>query len=239
MAHQTNCKSINVVQWNSNSITNKLSELTDFIREFRIDIVLVCETKLRTNNFCNIKGFACYRKDRPNNPASGGVAIFIKKNIPHNFVPLTTESLEAVAIKIPGNILVASCYNSPSTNINTKDLDHIFRINNKVILAGDLNAKHSFWHCKYANKSGNIMFKYLQTSNADIRFPAAPTRIPMNNTLPSTIDIALVKNIEITKPESMDYLDSDHNPVKFSISKQIFTPITKTNSIQQSKLGGL
>lgn len=102
------------------------------------------------------------------------------------------------------------------------------KLNNKVLLAGDFNAKHAYWHCKRTNKNGNLLFNYLQSSTYDIRFPNSPTRIPTNDTLSSTIDIVLVKNVEITKPESLDYLDSDHNPVKYSISKQAYTPIIKT-----------
>ncbi|CAG5100587.1 Similar to jockey\pol: RNA-directed DNA polymerase from mobile element jockey (Drosophila funebris) [Cotesia congregata] len=203
-------KSINIVQWNAN-------KLTAFLSEFNVDILLVSETKLKTSNKCHIKNYACYRKDRPTNTASGGVAIFIKKSIQHSLVSINTKSLEAIGIKIPGDVLIVSCYNHPNTNIHTGDLDYIFKLGNKIIIAGDLNAKHALWHCKRANTSGKILYSYMQSNPVDIQFPDAPTRISNTDTLASTIDIALIKNVAVSKPKVLNQLDSDHQPVQITI----------------------
>lgn len=70
-------------------------------------------------------------------------------------------TLEAHAIKIPGNILIVACYKPPQNNIDTNELTSIFKLNNKVLIVGELNSKHTSWHCKRANASRILLFKYL------------------------------------------------------------------------------
>lgn len=74
-------------------------------------------------------------------------------------VCLNTTALETIAIKLNNNMLIVSCYNPPQGELNKRDLQKIMNLNNQVIIAGNLNAKHNFWNCVGANKNGNILFE--------------------------------------------------------------------------------
>jgi hypothetical protein len=88
---------------------------------------------------------------------NGGTAVAVRKGIPHNHVHLPPPALvseEATGVCIPvGNdvVLLATVYKSTGRPWNNTDILKLLGFKGKIILAGDLNAKHPFWN---SNPSG-------------------------------------------------------------------------------------
>lgn len=221
-------KNLSIAHWNANGILNKQHELPYFLHKHNIDIFLINETKTIHTDNIYIKGYTCYRKDRQDGNRGGGVALLIKNAIPHQEFPINSP-LEAHAIKV-SDILIISCYIPPQNNINIKEIDRLLKLNNKVILAGDLNAKHKNWNCSKNNKSGNILNNFITKNPIIIKYPDTYTLYPTNSTNPSIVDIAIIKNIDSNiNTTTLDELDSDHKPVLFKLNNkniELVTPDT-------------
>ena len=64
-----------IAHWNANGFSEEKSiELTDFIKKYKIDVVLLNETKFHPKNKCSLPGYTCYRKDRASNAARRSLA---------------------------------------------------------------------------------------------------------------------------------------------------------------------
>lgn len=68
-------------------------------------------------------------------------------------------------------------------------------IGDKVLVVGDINTTHLTWNCKRNNKSDRILLQYTQNNNCTIMYPNEPTNYPPNNNTPSTLDIAINKDM--------------------------------------------
>ena len=93
---------LKIVFWNANGLNPKLNELSAFINQNKIDIVLIGETKLNPSTKIKIRNYHLYRTDaipRPGSAASGGTAILIHRRIVHKQIPLTT-TLYSTSIEI-------------------------------------------------------------------------------------------------------------------------------------------
>lgn len=213
---------LRVAHWNANGLKSNIREVADFLERQNVDILLVNETKLKEKIKCKIPGFQCFRKDRPGNVYAGGVAIYCKNNIPCTEIDLNTTSVEAHAIKLRNNLIIATVYARPQTKINVNDLSTIFNTANSVLVVGDFNAKHNNWHCANNNQNGKIIFNYTSFSNTTVLAPDNFTLYPYSQALPSVVDFALIKNIQNIRIETLNELDSDHLPVIVTINNNPF-----------------
>jgi hypothetical protein len=85
-------------------------------------VALLSETHLKPHERFSIPNYYFYRTDR--HPGrKGGTAVAVRKGIPHNHVAV---------------------YKSPGRAWSDADITELLRFRRKSILAGDLNAKHSF-----------------------------------------------------------------------------------------------
>ncbi|GFS64220.1 probable RNA-directed DNA polymerase from transposon X-element [Trichonephila clavipes] len=113
-------------------------------------------------------------------------------------------------------ILVGSIYIPPINNYFRNlgaALDTIFNFNNKTILVGDFNAKHTSWGCHCSDTRGNRLYNYIVKNSIDVLAPPTPTRFGLNSA--SIIDYALIKNLNWPcNISSIPELSSDHNPIK-------------------------
>ncbi|GIY17704.1 putative RNA-directed DNA polymerase from transposon X-element [Caerostris extrusa] len=80
-------------------------------------------------------------------------------------------------------------------------------------MGGDFNSHHRHWNCSRANTFGKHLFKFSTDNRLHIAAPPTPTRF--GNLTPSTIDIALIKNLNLNCTADCA-LTSDHNPVLFT-----------------------
>jgi hypothetical protein len=110
----------------------------------------ITETKLINSDKITLKNYTITRKDRNNNKSTrgGGVLIAVRKGILYTSMKITNTSLETAAIQLAGNgPAIVGPYNPPQNYFKVSELAKILGISNKIILAGDLNAKNIAWNC--------------------------------------------------------------------------------------------
>lgn len=214
---------LRVLYWNADGIRTKILELVDLVSDLAVDVVAICETRLGRNVNLVIPGFKCYRQDKHPSGGGQGVAIFVKTEIQH--FPISTPStvhMEAVGVqlRISGeDHIILSIYQSPNLPLVTSDLSNILRLGPKMILAGDLNAKHPFWSNGAANPRGNTLLNHMQEHEFIIHAPVDSTLVHYSDgPQPSTPDLVITYNVHnINDITTIQSLSSNHFPVLLSV----------------------
>lgn len=217
-------KIIKLINWNANGIRNKLLELEELLNRAHVDVCFVTETKLSTKlERIYIKNFNCYRADREAANTGGGVAILINKRLGSVTIPYTIDnkkitSIETVAVKI-NDIMFIAAYKNPQTESIMDDLKFLYNSHDKIIMAGDINAKHTAWGNSCHNKTGKILIKnkILNKFKFDIINTDEPTYYSPITMSGSNLDLFFTKNMTINKPITVNELSSDHLPVMAKI----------------------
>ncbi|GFX77465.1 probable RNA-directed DNA polymerase from transposon X-element [Trichonephila clavipes] len=188
-------------------------------------VINLQETHLQPCHHLAFPNYNIYRTDRT--CRGGGTAILIKRNIPHHEIVINNQSFETTAIKIERSnsqpITVISAYRSPRKPILVHDLHQLFRNQDYVLVAGDLNAKHASWSpIAQQNVAGHTIRRFCDSTGFTLNAPLEPTHIHKNlrNTV---IDLAICKGMTITDVTSIPELSSDHNPVLFEVCLDNFT----------------
>lgn len=188
-----------------------------FIDNHDIDIFAINETKLTDKTKFFISGLTTIRCDNPSS-RSGGVAVLIKSNIPYEQIPTPPLNFQAIAIRISKIVLVFA-YIPPQHKLLAAELSSIFSLNEAVAIIGDLNCKNEEWNNHMANPNGNLLKSYCDSHDLAVSFPSSHTRPSINNCHPSTLDIAVLKNIpQYINTFTVHALDSDHYPILFSLA---------------------
>lgn len=209
--------------WNANGLSNKKAQLIQFLQDHKIDIMLLNETKLTNRDKLKITGYNTVRKDRQNNIRAGGVAMLIRNEVPYQLINTddNNSTIEHITIKLKDDTYITSVYNQPRNNYSRQDMLKLLDVGQKVLLIGDLNAKHTTWNNRQNNRNGNTLFDISHICPILIMHPNNHTHFPANGSQPTTIDIIVNKNVTaITNPETLQDLDSDHDPLVMQLSQQ-------------------
>ncbi|GFU83872.1 zinc finger protein 112 [Trichonephila clavipes] len=188
-------------------------------------VINLQETHLQPCHHLAFPNYNIYRTDRT--CRGGGTAILIKRSIPHHEIVINNHSFETTAIKIERSnlqpITVISAHRSPRKPILVHDLHQLFRNQDYVLVAGDLNAKHASWSpIAQQNVAGHTIRRFCDSTGFSLNAPLEPTHFHKNlrNTV---IDLAICKGMTITDVTSIPELSSDHNPVLFEVCLDNFT----------------
>nr|CAD7427247.1 unnamed protein product [Timema monikensis] len=208
---------LRILIWNANGIIHQKHEFEELLGTYGVDLALICETHLKTDQRFNITGHNIYRTDREHRKG-GGTAVIIKDYLPHYRANINdTENLEATTISIStktGHINFVAAYNPPTKILLKQDLDSITSSDNYFI-GGDLNSKNTLWNSRITNRNGRILEDHSNEAEYNIIAPDTPTHYPGNHLhRPDILDIVLT-NLKIM-PDTLTVLqelDSDHNPL--------------------------
>lgn len=218
--------SLNIFQWNSQSLRPKLDEFSCLLHQEKIHVAIISETWLEPESSLRISEYNIHRIDRPD--SYGGVAIITHKSIKVQPCQLfhRNAGIELLHIKILNcqdieNIVSVYC---PSTvNTNQSDWDDIFaNFPKKTIVAGDFNGHHTQWSCKNDSRGIKLLDSCLDNGYISIN-NGAPTRIKLvNNILQKTSpDITFVSSdiaIQFNWQTTSENLGSDHIIIKYSVN---------------------
>ena len=228
-------KFIGLASWNCGAqLHNKTNELTRFLADYKIKILLIQETWLKPDITFHIPNYFVYRSDRFPEP-HGGTAILVHKSIPHTPITLPPlQNIEATAIEVSFNnktLSIISAYKRPKVNILNSDLNLLFATAKCVILAGDLNAKCTEWGCKANNSAGGALLRFITSSpSLIISPPSSPTHL-LNQLPHDILDITIHScSLPMTSPQTLFELSSDHLPIYFLIYsdlQEITQPTTR------------
>ena len=214
-------KQIKICTFNADCIHNQKGEITQFLKEENIDILLAQETYLKTKHTFKIPNYTVHRTDRIGK-RGGGTAILIRKNIKHTrLIETPNNSFEYTAIQLENrNITLISCYKAPDKQVEVEDLETLLQIGHKVIIGGDLNAKHTSWNSYTTNKAGKTIYNHIKRRlDTQVHSPTEPTRKIKNQA--DILDIFIHKNITShNKCAVINALNSDHMPVTQIITEK-------------------
>lgn len=227
MASTLNLSSLRVLFWNANGISKKIDELRVQATNEDYDIIMIQEAMFTGDYRYNIANYTQYRLDRivDSRRPHGGLAIYVHRKINHyQITDLSTDLLESLSVMVlvdsNTKILVSNIYVRHGRAFPIDDFKKILYYNNKCIIAGDYNAHNRSWNCKGTNHFGKELQNLIINNNNVILYhPPTPTHYPSSpNCSPSTIDLALCKNLNYpVNIETLDLFSSDHMPVLFSV----------------------
>jgi len=127
---------------NANGVSRHNLEVTQFLNENHIDIVLLVETHLTNKHNFQIRGYTFYRTEHPGGKAHSGTGILIRERIKHHFHKrFATNYLQATSIKVQsgnGNLIIAAVYCPPRFTISEGQfMDSYNLLGDRFIAAGD------------------------------------------------------------------------------------------------------
>jgi hypothetical protein len=136
---------LRLAYWNADGVCGKKLELDQFLSEHGVDICRLNETHLESGRDFRFANYVCHRTYRQ--ARGGGTAILVRRDIDHYAVPVSgLRHLEATAIHLVlANKLVkiVAAYLSPTRPLTESDLNECLSGGLPVLMAGDLNAKHT------------------------------------------------------------------------------------------------
>ena len=144
------------MQFNANSIGNKLTELGEFLERHNVKVAVIQESNHPSNSKTpSIQNFTTVRKDRRHGEG-GGLLTLIHKSINFSQKPESPETLveshlEELAITTtPGDteLIITNVYIRPVISFPggyLHSLDHLMMTTDTLILE-DFNAHHSAWY---------------------------------------------------------------------------------------------
>lgn len=120
-----NKEAMKIATWNCNGKRGRKDELSIFLQEEEVEIMLLQETRLRQRDALRMTSYQTFRKDRTGQ-TEGGVAILVKNRYTAREVQVETQ-IEVIAVEIMVHgrklIRIMSAYNKPSNAIAEKDLE--------------------------------------------------------------------------------------------------------------------
>lgn len=235
-----------MIYWNADGLGRKQSELQSLLNELRIDVVALCETRLTSRIALNISGYTCYRQDKHRNGKGQGVALLVKTDLPHLLLSTPpTKNLEAIGVKlttVDSAIEIYSVYQSPSPKIPllTSDLDILLKTGIKVLIMGDINARHELWSRGSNNTRGNLLFNHMMARDYTIYAPSSPSLVHYRHDLqPSTPDLVLANNMyNIEDIKCIPALSSNHLPVYLQIKSAFKRKVVKRFNYTKANWAG-
>lgn len=217
--------------WNANGLHKHQRELEVVLNNEKIDVCLISETHFTTQSYIRFKNYEVYHTTHPTNTARGGSAVIVRKSIKHiEDEEIKTDEFQATTIKIftkNENLLITALYSPPKHQIKYEQYKQLIeKHNDRHIIGGDFNAKHTHWGSRLTTTKGRELLKASNDTGCSIISSGTPTYWPTDtNKIPDLIDFFLVKKISTSriKIENGFDLSSDHSPIFLTLFEKILT----------------
>ena len=136
---------------NVNSLLNKVSAVYNFLLEFNISVLSVCETWLVSSmptSYVDVPGFVVFRGDVEGDIRKHGTCLYVSQNL--KCVPVEANVPNLVAVYFAElELYVLSVYRPPSyTELENNSLKNFllnFCIGREVVVMGDFNLPSIAW----------------------------------------------------------------------------------------------
>ena len=156
-AKRTNGGPLRLACWNADGVRGR--RLEHFLGYHCVDICLLRETHLSPEQAFRFAYYVCNRTDR--NAQGGGTAILVLRVIDHYALPVPgLRHLEATAIQTTlanRPVKILAVYPSPSRPLIKRDLSACLDGGLRVLMTGDLNAKHVDWNARVITTRGRLL----------------------------------------------------------------------------------
>lgn len=215
---------ISILQWNSQSIRSKKTELVHLISKFCPSIIAVSETWLKPDIRFRISGYSCLRDDRIDGYA--GSALLIRRSLPFSQIPIPPHSsdINIVAVRSFDITFLSLYIPHPHSSLIPDILVIISSVPSPIILMGDFNAHHRSWGASHDDLFGLSLLEILDDANLCVLNDGSPTRRVYPNQNPkSAVDLTICSP-SISSVISWSLLNStygsDHYPIIVQISRR-------------------
>jgi exonuclease III len=187
-----------IIQWNINGFFKRSVDINRVLFELNPLILCFQETNLKNSQLPNFKNFTAYIKNHTvTNRASGGVAIFIRKNIESKEVTIQTH-LKTIAtiVELDKQICICNIYISDSTSFTFFDIKNIIdQLPKYFILMGDFNSQNTSWGCNITDSPGKTIEQIIENEQSLILLNnGEPTRYNNINGTLSALDLTITSS---------------------------------------------
>ena len=148
-------KLLTIVQWNAEGLRRKKTELQEFLRKEKVDIMCIQETHLTEAHRFFVRGFETFRHDRANQH-KGGLVTLVKNTIPaaelqKSLDTCGTEYLTVKVILEEKELQITNVYCSPEKELK---LNNLPTTESNTIIVGDFNSHSPSWGYTDLDKRG-------------------------------------------------------------------------------------
>ena len=212
-----------IVQWNCRGFWNNFEEIKSILALKEPVLLCLQETYLKASAKCSLKGYAensTYSTARDGRPI-GGTSVFIRRDIPHTFIPLSSP-LQAVAARVHLHrpVTVCSIYLPPSSNYNSDDLEQLWsQLPSPALLLGDFNAHSELWGCQQTLPDARNVETFIQSMDISLLNDGSPTYLHPGNGCLTSIDLSFCSPclfMDFEWKVAADQCGSDHYPIYIS-----------------------
>ena len=149
-----------ILQWNCRGLMNNHSELCLLTQQYNPVAMCLQETHISDDSNLSYKGYTPYNKlDLSHERASGGSSIFVRNDIIHSPVKLTTN-LQAVAVKITLTFVFTIC------SIYAQHL--LSQIPEPVMIVGDFNAHNPLSGSDTQTPKGRMIETFISQNDLSL-----------------------------------------------------------------------
>ncbi|ELU02423.1 hypothetical protein CAPTEDRAFT_206267 [Capitella teleta] len=227
-----------ILQWNYRGFRANFEKLKTLVAQKHATVLCLQEIKVKDSDSCSLNGFNTFKKCALgiDGRAVGGAAILIKKDTPHQHIPLTTN-LQAVAVRVTLHRLLTVCsiYLPPGrSHGDLVELDRLVQqLPPPLLLLGDFNAHGEFWGSEEPRPSDWVVEDFIAGNDLSILNTGSQTYLHPASGSFTVIDLSLCSpsaHIDFTWEVDTDQHGSDHFPIFISNHKVIFTDGSKSDS---------
>jgi len=204
----------------------------------KIDVLAITETKLDPlTSFPPGRKFEAFSISRN----QGGVALSISPDVKYKFLFADgKKEYQYVAIEVE-DITIVGTYIRPGTK--KRRMPAIMeairkKVKGRVIVIGDLNARHVNWSQGAQNIQGQSLARWASQRNWEIQAPAKPTFLSAITGGYSTLDIAVTRNCPLESIETVEGPwdgSSDHLAVIAKVATQRKNKIKRKIKISRKR----
>ena len=137
-----------------------------------IGIFLLYETHLNSRSHSKIRGYDLITANHPDNRCHAGATILIKSTKYEISEPFIKPFIQAAGIRVKCNnsfYYLYSLYTPPRHTISCQDYENFFDKHGKrFLVAGDFNAKHSWWGSRIINPIGRQLYNCIQNKSFSV-----------------------------------------------------------------------
>ena len=209
-----------IIQWNCRGLKPNFLEVQQMLISMEPIAFCLQETYLTTNTITVDKRYALYTKNNTisGERAHGGVALLIRKSIPHSEINLIT-SLQAVAVRLTLHKVTSLCslYLPPSTAIDVRELENLLnQLPSPAVILGDFNAHSPVWGCRDLDIKGKQIEDFIANNNLFLLNDKVSTYIHPASGSKSAIDLSIATanvGADYSWAVHDDLCGSDHFPL--------------------------
>ena len=205
-------KSLSLLQYNIQHFYANQCDLVDMIEQHAPSIISLNElgTKIPPKTIQRLLfAYSVYQQSGTN--PHGGTVLVIDKCLKAEQITIADPNIAAALVQTNGKMFViASVYLPPTEPLPLHTMSSLLKASKNIIIAGDLNAKHSDWGCTQTNTKGRQLAEWLHRNELDVLNHGMKTSLRSDTTIDLIISPYASDSSSVM---SLPFQGSDHLPV--------------------------